>query len=484
MKRGKSKAKPTVSLAPITLSLPPLYPVEEIASTSIAQPVSMSISTPISQPVSMSISTPISQPVSMSISTPISQPASTHISQPLSLPPLTELPPLNLLREPSAPLVVVSHLAKEVRENREKEFKEIEKDVEKTEEKQGTLGPTSHGNITLGELPPLSSLSLPPLVSSPVSISTPSKTKGRKTKEKKEAITSTMQSVPISLAPLQSTTLDLPPLSEIKISSPTLTREIVIQKPEAGTVTITQKSPKEVEIKEVDREAEVEVKEKIKEREDGSIEIKKKTKEVIPRPPVVSTLPPIVSGELPKIPLTPSALSTPSVSSLPSQSIQNKAALEIAREGVKTAKLAEPEALFQLATIASPANLPSRPSKETTPRVRIPNIYEKAVKKTPKKSAPVFNEESTIIPPIPITSPAAIKIPRQEKTEENEELIKNINAIDVTKLTAERGKNAGYSVNELKSLAGSLGLTKNGSKKDLVERIKTLILKYKPNAFD
>ena len=334
MKRGKSKAKPTVSLAPITLSLPPLYPVEEIASTSIAQPVSMSISTPISQPVSMSISTPISQPVSMSISTPISQPASTHISQPLSLPPLTELPPLNLLREPSAPLVVVSHLAKEVRENREKEFKEIEKDVEKTEEKQGTLGPTSHGNITLGEFLRYS-LSLPPLVSSPVSISTPSKTKGRKTKEKKEAITSTMQSVPISLAPLQSTTLDLPPLSEIKISSPTLTREIVIQKPEAGTVTITQKSPKEVEIKEVDREAEVEVKEKIKEREDGSIEIKKKTKEVIPRPPVVSTLPPIVSGELPKIPLTPSALSTPSFS-LPSQSIQNKAALEIAREGVKT----------------------------------------------------------------------------------------------------------------------------------------------------
>jgi len=116
------------------------------------------------------------------------------------------------------------------------------------------------------------------------------------------------------------------------------------------------------------------------------------------------------------------------------------------------------------------------------------------VKPSPKKrESTVYTEgialptTSTIIPPIPIKSPTGETMAKVKKTETvSDEFMKKIMSIDVTKLKAERvkGKDIGYSVSELKALAGGLNLTKTGNKKDLVERIKQAILKVNPAAFD
>ncbi len=205
--------------------------------------------------------------------------------------------------------------------------------------------------------------------------------------------------------------------------------------------------------------------------------------------PVLSTKLPALKSSLPKSPVAISK--SPSLKS-PDMEL-NMPALKIAQEGVKTAKGAEPEAVFQgnLATIASPANLPSKKSKSTTPKIRIPKIISSSVKPSPKKSKAKGKEEivlpadSTVIPPIPITSPEAMKIPKNVGVQEDD-LMKVINSIDISKLKIDRvkDKDAGYSVTDLKVLAGALNLTKSGNKKDIVDRIKGLILKHKPNAFD
>jgi hypothetical protein len=66
------------------------------------------------------------------------------------------------------------------------------------------------------------------------------------------------------------------------------------------------------------------------------------------------------------------------------------------------------------------------------------------------------------------------------------DMMKNVMAIDVTRLKSERtGKNdTSYKMPELKALAGSLNLPKTGNKKDLVERIKRVISEYNPSAFN
>ena len=137
-----------------------------------------------------------------------------------------------------------------------------------------------------------------------------------------------------------------------------------------------------------------------------------------------------------------------------------------------------------LTVIASPANLPSTRSKESTPRIRIPKIKASPVRPMPPKKSTVTTiggielpTTSTVIAPIPIASPSAATIAKVSTASvSNTDMIENIMKIDLNKLIAERaGKNESYSVAELKSIAGSLNLTKTGSKKELVERIKNAI---------
>jgi len=213
------------------------------------------------------------------------------------------------------------------------------------------------------------------------------------------------------------------------------------------------------------------------------------------------------------LPLASLAPSGPLASSLPSAPISkkspksSKSALEISQEGVKTALNIEPSARFQptytdikipetLVTISSKANLPSKPSPDRTPKIRIPKIGNSAVKPSPKKNIiPKYTEgialpnTSTVIPMIPITSPS-VKTVKQVSAAStpSSEVLENIKKIDINKLKSERvvkkGADSGYNVSELKMLAGSLNLTKSGNKKDLIERIKNAILKINPNAFD
>ena len=137
-----------------------------------------------------------------------------------------------------------------------------------------------------------------------------------------------------------------------------------------------------------------------------------------------------------------------------------------------------------LTVIASPANLPSTRSKESTPRIRIPKIKASPVRPMPPKKSTATTiggielpTTSTVITPIPIASPSAATIAKVSTASvSNTDMIENIMKIDLNKLIAERaGKNESYSVAELKSIAGSLNLTKTGSKKELVERIKNAI---------
>ena len=219
-----------------------------------------------------------------------------------------------------------------------------------------------------------------------------------------------------------------------------------------------------------------------------------------------SALPPMVSQDMKSLmgPLKPLA-SMPifqkekAGKALPKAELPKlESSLKIARAGVSTALDIEPEASFQmespsLATIASPANLPTKKSKDKTPKIRIPKIISSSVKPSPKKkNGPVLTTgialptSSTIIPPIPITSPSTMSISTTPKTEQDTEMMKNITGINLAKLKSDRvGKNEeAYSVAELKSIAGSLKLTKSGNKKELVERIKNVILKFNPSAFN
>jgi len=210
----------------------------------------------------------------------------------------------------------------------------------------------------------------------------------------------------------------------------------------------------------------------------------------------------------PVLPISPALPAAPKTS-LP---MSPRSALEISQVGVKTALNIEPDAGFQptlslpfpsdielpenLATVSKPANLPSKPSPDRTPKIRIPKISNLAVKPSPKRtSVPKYTEgialptTSTVIPMIPITSPS-VKTVKQVSVAStpSAEVLANIKNIVVSKLKAERvvkkGKDSAYNVAELKAIAGSLNLTKSGNKKDLIERIKKAILKVNPNAFD
>lgn len=183
--------------------------------------------------------------------------------------------------------------------------------------------------------------------------------------------------------------------------------------------------------------------------------------------------------------------------------------LEMVKSGAITALDLEPQAAFQpkltglirdrdkdenisLSTVASPANLPAKKKRDTTPKIKIPNLSISGVKNIPDKQIKLqkgeinLPKETTIVPPIPIASPSTMNISKTKKIDENDkQLIEIISQINMEKLTAEKGlkRDQSYNVQELKSIAGSLNLPKSGNKKELVERIKTEILKINPSAF-
>ena len=171
--------------------------------------------------------------------------------------------------------------------------------------------------------------------------------------------------------------------------------------------------------------------------------------------------------------------------------------LEIAQKGVEIALDVEPDAGFQigLATISRLANLPTSKKRGAGGKIKIPRAAGSVLKVTKPKNGKSANnfegslqsrlpDDATIIPPSKIQ---IVKTVNKEKDNEKEkELISIINGINVNKLVPGRvsGKSEAYNVNDLKSIAGSLGLVKTGKKNELVDRIKEKILSMKPNAFD
>ena len=144
------------------------------------------------------------------------------------------------------------------------------------------------------------------------------------------------------------------------------------------------------------------------------------------------------------------------------------------------------EASGELSSVGSVAKLPTQKTRGA-PKIKIPKIQASPVRPTTPATSKIAGvdlpKQTTTLAPVPIISPTPIrrnvvsaKIPAQDLSE-------NIKKIDTTKLSAERkGRGAAYSVAELKGIAGSLNLTKSGSKKDLVERIKAAILRVNPSA--
>ena len=96
----------------------------------------------------------------------------------------------------------------------------------------------------------------------------------------------------------------------------------------------------------------------------------------------------------------------------------------------------------------------------------------------------------TVMQPIVLTSPVAIT--QQKGTglavayTPQQQVVENIMRIDPTRLNPRRARkdDNSYSVKQLKAIAGSINLTKSGNKKELVDRIKSAILKVNPNAFN
>jgi hypothetical protein len=240
--------------------------------------------------------------------------------------------------------------------------------------------------------------------------------------------------------------------------------------------------------------------------------------------PVLSALPPVSNlGDNLNLPRRNVPLGEVSIPRLPTaQSYETNKTLETVRRGAISALPLEPQAAFQptfrrgkeesslqrlvapmevsgqpgnleesLATIASPANLPGKKSREATPKVKIPRLGVTAARpssRSTKTARSTFTEsEATIVPAIPVTSPSAMNLAKTTSLNTPDtEIMKNIMAIDLDKLTAEKGlkRDASYNVQELKAIAGSLNLPKSGNKKELVERIKAEILKVNPTAFN
>ncbi len=126
---------------------------------------------------------------------------------------------------------------------------------------------------------------------------------------------------------------------------------------------------------------------------------------------------------------------------------------------------------------------------QVTQPIRIPTV--KATVPIPTGLPQIkLPKVTTVMRPIPLASPAATTqrpgtglavayTPQQQ-------VVQNIMNIDPKRLNPRRAKNndGSYSVKQLKAIAGGLNVSKSGTKKELVDRIKAKILKINPNAFN
>jgi len=263
----------------------------------------------------------------------------------------------------------------------------------------------------------------------------------------------------VTLQPLKPSTVKLPALADDESKPSASLAKKTPLKPIKKTVPL----PKPSDVKMVDEEVEEKVEKK---------EVKK--------------LVPLAKKEVAKKEVAKAA-------PLPVKKITKKT-VAIAKKGVEEAELVEEEAVFQvgLATISARPNLPGmQKKKRVSPQIRIPKISITGIKASPNRNVVkqgVFDlpEDATIIPKVSVVSPSSLKYSKTKEKDEDATMIENINSIELNKLIDGRtGKNVGgYAVADLKVIAGSLGLSKTGNKAELVSRIKTTILKYKPNAFD
>ena len=487
-------SRPAISEVPKT-SLPPISTVAPVAKATLPPIATVSLP-PISPAPVLKTTLP---PLTKLNLPPLSKPTQAELGQ-TSLPSLFEVPKVLPLSEvpKSLPSIIKSPVRASLPPLSEAPkftlppLSEVPKSTlpSLSEVSKSTLPPIikSPGKSTLPPLSEVPKSTLPPIIKSPVKASLPPLS---------EVPKSTLP--PIIKSPVKvSLPSKLPPMSKL----PSAATGKPTAAPPLSSVGVTP-SPLAVEVREKKAEQVEKIRVEVKKAEErqlpklGGIEpgtlqpLKSlkptETKEIAKLPPVseIKTLKPLPSLKSPA-PEIKSLVAPP-----PALTV-----LEEAREGVRTAKGAEEQAAFQgnLATIASPANLPSKKAKDTTPKIRIPKIAGLAVKSSPKRVGKVKGKKgeielptnSTVIPSIPITSPQAMKIPKAVTSSADNDLLKIINSIDVSKLRADRvkDKEAGYNVNDLKTLAGALNLPKSGNKKDLVDRIKALILKVKPNAFD
>ena len=361
--------------------------------------------------------------------------------------------------------------------------------------------------VSKKELPPVSKTALPPV-------------------SKKE--------LPVLKSPLPPVSKTELPVLKSAITSPPTTKLPPLKPLRSGAEPLVVMDPLAVQIRETREEQIQKITQEVEEKESLQkprpiIGISEDIKHLTTLKPLTSLPALMPTKELVK---SKEPVKLPAPPSLPKAPIPLKTSLMISQEGVEKAKLAEPEASFQkkvaisslppisglpsvtsklppisspselpvvpfpttgeesLTIIASPANLPSKRSRESTPKIRIPKIKSSPVKPSPQKRTSIKSggiqlpSISTVIPQIPIKSPSAITMSKVVSAEvPASDVMENIKKIDLNKLRAERsGKIESYSVTELKVFAGALNLTKSGSKKDLVERIKTAILKVNPTA--
>ena len=330
---------------------------------------------------------------------------------------------------------------------------------------------------------------------------------------------SKIETPPQNLPALTKPSTKLPHLTSSSSNLPSLTKEYRTS-PDAGILPV--KDTKLVsEIKSYEKELPKEIEKEIKIQERIQIPLSPPVtakiggvvnlSEFKPLPALTNVSAPLTNLQAPSsivssLPVLPSLPPMLPASPKGKEEEEEVSALKIAQKGAIIALSIEPKAAFQpisikelvpeegvnLSSIASPANLPGpNKKKEPTPKVKIPKLKTPSVKpsssfqiQTSKSTIP---SETTIIPPIPITSPSAMTMAKVSKaTTSSADVMKNIMAIDLDKLNAERGtkRENSYTVDELKAIAGSLNITKTGNKKDLVERIKTEIMRVNPTAFN
>ena len=97
-----------------------------------------------------------------------------------------------------------------------------------------------------------------------------------------------------------------------------------------------------------------------------------------------------------------------------------------------------------------------------------------------------FSLQETVIKPIPLMSPTEITNDIQGLAvayTPQQQVVQNILDIDPKRLNPRRAKkdDNSYDVKQLRFFSGSLNLSKSGNKKELVNRIKSAIIKVNPN---